>query len=1039
MKKLEKVKKIIAVVLCLCMMITGMVSVKAETSGNTETIHSVESGEDNSNVDISVGYVFESPTEDGKDVFIQLDEQNMNFSEVVLTVRLGEEERRVAVDTLIENVAAFHLQKEDILVSISGLADGEKFVSELLSLEAESGQEVSDAERMEEYSESEIIGQSIVDNAQEDVNAIGDAFRQVSEDTLSVYGRVRKNPVVVIDPGHSKKSSGTYKTWDGITYHEEDLTMKIAAYTKAALERYGNITVYLTRDESGNPSLYERVKFAADKGAAALVSIHLNSAGDKNESTTTANGVEAMVAKIGSYNPENAKEGQNLADEILKELVRLGFKDRGFVFRMGDGAYPDNSQADYYAIVRHGQELGVPSIIVEHGFLNNEYDFRKYLSTEDGLKRLGEADAKGIAAYLGVVDSGEGWGTDVDGYRYYVQNGIKVTGWEEIDGKVYYFDSKGRAVPGTPVIDGKKYWLGADGEKQYGWLKFMGMRMYFDPNDNGAAAVGITEVNGEKYIFDANGVVIEGNGTPIYDGKKYYLVNSVITTGWLQLGSWKMYFDPENNGVGVTGLKTIEGKVYCFDGNGIMIPVPTGMFVLDGKKYYVPESGKFFTGWLQLTADWRLYFDPGDNGAAATGIKAVGSKVYYFDTNGVMQKGIMPIINGKKYYFGNDGAAYTGWLQLTKDWRLYFDPADQGAAAVGFKMIHTKLYYFDINGIMQTAGMPIINGKKYYVKDDGAFYTGWLQLTPTWTLYCDPADHGAVLTGFQTIENNRYYFDANGILMTGFFKVGGKQYCANKEGVLYIGGTPMIDGKKYAFKGDGEQVFGWYDLAAFKMYFNPEDNGAAVTGYIEIDHAVYQFNEDGVLIDSSVKYVTVKDPMNGKSYTLEGTYITDPQIGKDVTEDEFLASVLYTEAGDQGFAGQVAVAMTILNRSESLSFPDTLSFIIYAKNQFEVARNGTLTKYLTAFRDKDEKTLKWLRSAQSLEAVQEARKIMNAYKSTGTKRVISGITMPNGKEDFNYLFFMTHEAFARLGLDAEKCDTLIYNGHIFFEKWVSLI
>ncbi len=57
------------------------------------------------------------------------------------------------------------------------------------------------------------------------------------------------------------------------------------------------------------------------------------------------------------------------------------------------------------------------------------------------------------------------------------------------------------------------------------------------------------------------------------------------------------------------------------------------------------------------------------------------------------------------------------------------------------------------------------------MKDDGAFYTGWLQLTPTWTLYCDPADHGAVLTGFQTIENNRYYFDANGILMTGFLKL----------------------------------------------------------------------------------------------------------------------------------------------------------------------------------------------------------------------------------------------------------------------------
>ncbi len=105
----------------------------------------------------------------------------------------------------------------------------------------------------------------------------------------------------------------------------------------------------------------------------------------------------------------------------------------------------------------------MPSIIVEHGFLNNESDFRKYLSTEDGLKRLGEADAKGIAAYLGVVDSGEGWGTDVDGYRYYVQNGIKVTGWEEIDGKVYYFDSKGRAVRGHLLLM----------EKNTGWAQMV--------------------------------------------------------------------------------------------------------------------------------------------------------------------------------------------------------------------------------------------------------------------------------------------------------------------------------------------------------------------------------------------------------------------------------------------------------------------------------------------------------------------------------------------------------------------------------------
>ena len=37
----------------------------------------------------------------------------------------------------------------------------------------------------------------------------------------------------------------------------------------------------------------------------------------------------------------------------------------------------------------------------------------------------------------------------------------------------------------------------------------------------------------------------------------------------------------------------------------------------NGKKYYVLENGRYFSGWIQLTADWRLYFDPNDACAAA--------------------------------------------------------------------------------------------------------------------------------------------------------------------------------------------------------------------------------------------------------------------------------------------------------------------------------------------------------------------------------------------------------------------------------------
>lgn len=41
------------------------------------------------------------------------------------------------------------------------------------------------------------------------------------------------------------------------------------------------------------------------------------------------------------------------------------------------------------------------------------------------------------------------------------------------------------------------------------------------------------------------------------------------------------------------------------------------------------------------------------------------------------------IIDGKKYMVYPDGTHYTGWLQLSDTWRLYFDPNQDGAAAVG--------------------------------------------------------------------------------------------------------------------------------------------------------------------------------------------------------------------------------------------------------------------------------------------------------------------------------------------------------------------
>lgn len=54
---------------------------------------------------------------------------------------------------------------------------------------------------------------------------------------------------------------------------------------------------------------------------------------------------------------------------------------------------------DYYAINRHAANRGIPGIIVEQCFMDTEF---AYYSSQEALNRLGVANAKGIAEYLGL-------------------------------------------------------------------------------------------------------------------------------------------------------------------------------------------------------------------------------------------------------------------------------------------------------------------------------------------------------------------------------------------------------------------------------------------------------------------------------------------------------------------------------------------------------------------------------------------------------------------------------------------------------------
>ncbi|MBD5542759.1 MAG: hypothetical protein HDR01_00585 [Lachnospiraceae bacterium] len=255
---------------------------------------------------------------------------------------------------------------------------------------------------------------TIDENGQEtEANSIEEAIESAQagitasrSDSLYARAGAKSNMVIVLDPGHDSTHLGA--SANGLK--EEELTLKIAQYCKAQLETYSGVTVYLTRTGSACPypgttstvCNSNRVAKAKSLGADVFVSIHLNSA-----ASASASGAEVYYPN-SNYNSEIGKEGNGLATEIQKKLVAIGLSNRGIKIRNSEDntVYPDGSLADYYGVIKNSKLNGFPGIIIEHAFLTNSSD-ASLLSTEAGLKKLGVADAEGIAAYYNLSTSAE--------------------------------------------------------------------------------------------------------------------------------------------------------------------------------------------------------------------------------------------------------------------------------------------------------------------------------------------------------------------------------------------------------------------------------------------------------------------------------------------------------------------------------------------------------------------------------------------------------------------------------------------------------
>ena len=306
--------------------------------------------------------------------------------------------------------------------------------------------------------------------------------------TTSEFVKSSLSPVkaktIVLDPGHCKKHRGA--SYAG--FREEKIVLDIAKACKKELDQYGDINVYMTRTSNACPKniapgdcLTARNNYAKLLSSDFLISLHINAKADSSAKTLMPykSGANVLVPYKSGYHNTVRNKSRKFGSTVLSELQGIGIKSRGFLLRKTKlYRYKNGKRADYYSIVRNGVKLNIPSVIIEHGYIDNESDRNKYFLTKSQRETVATADAKAIISYYNLTaQTISGTFSKIGNDTYYVTNtSQKVTGWVKSDGKWYYFDEiTGKIKKGFITIDKNTFYLNpSTGEMTVGWFKVKG-------------------------------------------------------------------------------------------------------------------------------------------------------------------------------------------------------------------------------------------------------------------------------------------------------------------------------------------------------------------------------------------------------------------------------------------------------------------------------------------------------------------------------------------------------------------------------------
>ncbi|HII4524142.1 TPA: cell wall-binding protein [Clostridium perfringens] len=160
-----------------------------------------------------------------------------------------------------------------------------------------------------------------------------------------------------------------------------------------------------------------------------------------------------------------------------------------------------------------------------------------------------------------------GWKEIDDNWYHFNSEGIMETGWQSINDDWYYLKPNGPMVTGWQFINNDWYYLKSNGPMATSWQKINDDWYYLKPN--GPMATGWQKIDNNWYYLNSNGPM--ATGWRFLDNNWYHLSeNGPMTIGWKNSDD-KWYYLDDNGAMAQDSEKTINGNIYKFDSDGVMI------------------------------------------------------------------------------------------------------------------------------------------------------------------------------------------------------------------------------------------------------------------------------------------------------------------------------------------------------------------------------------------------------------------------------------------------------------------------------------